>query len=82
VQTIAARRTPFVEVKCAGCGIRYDLSERRRFAYEKAGRKPLCADCQRPPTVKVTVELCQWWRDRYSPAEIRELAAGLEAWFD
>lgn len=30
------------------------------------------------PAVRVTEELKQWWTDRYTIEEIREMAAGLE----
>jgi hypothetical protein len=67
-----------VRVRCAGCGSRLDLSTRRALEHRRAGTEPRCRECRSSRAlVVVTEQLRRWWLDRYTLAEIRELAVGL-----
>jgi hypothetical protein len=65
--------SPRVVVRCDVCGERREVSERQ------ARRLTCCPYCRWPAKVQVRPRHLQWWKERFTSAEIRELAEGLFA---
>jgi hypothetical protein len=65
-------------VSCGDCGGSFELSARRARIYRNEGTAPRCADCRSAREPVVTPALRDYWLDRYTLDEIRELAACLD----
>ena len=50
------------------------LSVRREREHRRTGRAPICSTCRRPPHPKPTEDDREWWLERFTLAEIVELA--------
>jgi hypothetical protein len=68
-----ARVPERADVRCTSCGDTFTISRRRFRHYQQEGRDWICDWCRYPPVIVVTDALLDWWRERFSPAEIAEL---------
>jgi NAD-dependent SIR2 family protein deacetylase len=74
---VVERKGLCVEVTCAECGDRWEVSERRERAVRAEGTVPICPDCRRRPRPRPGPADYRFWTDRFSMDEIRLLAAAL-----
>lgn len=74
---VKGRSSLYVEVTCAKCGGRWEVSCRRGRAIRAEGTTPICPDCRRPPRSRPGPADYRFWTERFSTAEIRVLAAAL-----
>jgi hypothetical protein len=63
-------------VVCGDCEYSFEISARREYDWRRKGRQPVCEPCRRPPK-PVTEEDRQWWLERFSLDEIRQIAVAL-----
>ena len=75
--TAVAFSEAWVELRCSDCGDVYTLYARRAFEYRREGREPRCRTCRRPERPPPDEGDRRYWLERFSLAEIRELAAGI-----
>src|SRR4029079_7564622 len=67
-----------VRVRCGECGGAFELSARNARVHRKRGSAPKCSRCRygaKPP--KVTQAMRDYWLERFTLDEIRELAAAM-----
>lgn len=74
---VYAKKARQEAVRCPGCGDVRIVSQRNARAARTGESSGLCRDCLWPVEVHVTEALRQWWRDRFTPAQLHVLAAGL-----
>jgi hypothetical protein len=67
-----------VRRSCPGCGGARFISHRHNLSIDKGEHSPLCPLCRHPATFTVKPEHRNYWLQRFSMTEIREMAAGLE----
>ena len=71
------RQQPSLIVRCESCGGRFELALRSVQRYRAAGREPRCHYCRRkdrPLTAEERTRYGAYWRERFSDAELVELA--------
>ncbi len=72
------RRSRYVEVTCAKCGLGWEVSDRRERAIRAEGTTPICPDCRWPrKRLRPGPADYAFWTERFSTDEIRLLAAAL-----
>jgi hypothetical protein len=59
------------------CGSLVTISSRRSRDHVRLGTNPRCQSCWPIARIVVTDALRTYWLERYSPDEIRDLAAGI-----
>src|SRR5713226_3273357 len=70
---VSVRSAPVVTVRCAGCGVSFDLSARNEFEHRRHGMPHRCPYCRRgaSPSAAMVVKMRGWWLERYSLGELR-----------
>lgn len=68
---------PEVTICCKGCGSPWRVSQTYARRVSNGQFAGICRNCRYPTRIHVTQAHRNYWTDRYSMDEIRELAAGL-----
>jgi hypothetical protein len=66
-------------VRCGECGGSYELSDRRARDVRASLTRPVCPECRRANPGLPTDADYDWWRRRFSEAEIAEMGNALRA---
>jgi hypothetical protein len=70
---VSVRSAPVVTVRCAGCGISFDLSVRNELEHRRHGLPHRCRCCRMgaSPSAAMVARMRGWWLQRYSLGELR-----------
>jgi hypothetical protein len=66
-----------VRVRCRECRGSFDLAKRNEYGWRARGLEPVCRACRAAPAKPPSQRDRDYWLERFTLAEIREMAAGI-----